>query len=379
MCPSFHVDRVLFRFVCTYLGPGTEWRDHHESEPVVVRAPAVANRRFERRRLAGQRGARDLASLAAARRVAGHGIGGADPMGMTSPVATDDPRTRGWPVVAAMQYDDSDAKPGSCRGDPQLRRALLLRRRRGRNGVVGQPVARFVRAMRCCCPPARLTAGCDRKGRSSGGSRSACRVLPPSMSRRSSVVSEAVRDGGAPIVPIPANRHELLVTLFREARRAHRGAREGDRVEAVQRSLLTLILAEIDEATRLSGAPSPTGGGVVVDALRYIERHCLARISLRDVARAVGRSPAYVTTALKRGTGRSAVQWIVSGKMAEARRLLLRSDEMIDVVAERVGYADPTHFIRMFRREHGLTPAAWRAARALRPTSAPTAPQSAGD
>jgi AraC-like DNA-binding protein len=35
---------------------------------------------------------------------------------------------------------------------------------------------------------------------------------------------------------------------------------------------------------------------------------------------------------------------------------------MIDIIAERVGYADSTHFIRMFRREHDATPAAWRAA-----------------
>jgi AraC-like DNA-binding protein len=51
--------------------------------------------------------------------------------------------------------------------------------------------------------------------------------------------------------------------------------------------------------------------------------------------------------------------------MAEARRLLSHTDEMVDVVAERVGYADSTHFIRMFRREHGTTPAAWRAARSV--------------
>jgi AraC-like DNA-binding protein len=50
--------------------------------------------------------------------------------------------------------------------------------------------------------------------------------------------------------------------------------------------------------------------------------------------------------------------------MAEARRRLLHSDERIDIVAERIGYADVTHFIRMFRREHGVTPAAWRAAQA---------------
>ncbi|MCI4371871.1 MAG: helix-turn-helix domain-containing protein, partial [Thermoplasmata archaeon] len=41
---------------------------------------------------------------------------------------------------------------------------------------------------------------------------------------------------------------------------------------------------------------------------------------------------------------------------------LLHSDERVDIIAERVGYADATHFIRMFRRAHGATPAAWRAA-----------------
>jgi AraC family transcriptional activator of pobA len=102
---------------------------------------------------------------------------------------------------------------------------------------------------------------------------------------------------------------------------------------------------------------------VVAESLRYIERNCLRRLTLAEIASAVGRSPTYVTAALTRATGRSAGDWIVSGRMAEARRLLLRSDERVDVVSERVGYADPTHFIRMFRRGHGTTPAAWRASR----------------
>jgi AraC-like DNA-binding protein len=88
------------------------------------------------------------------------------------------------------------------------------------------------------------------------------------------------------------------------------------------------------------------GAGVVVDALRCIERNCLGRLTLNDVAAAVGRTPTYVTTALTQATGRSAGQWIVSGRMAEARRLLLHSNERVDVVAERVGYADATPWIR---------------------------------
>jgi AraC family transcriptional regulator, transcriptional activator of pobA len=133
---------------------------------------------------------------------------------------------------------------------------------------------------------------------------------------------------------------------------------------AVQRSLLTLVLNEVRRAARWDVETS-SPRSVVADSLNFIERNCLRPLTLRDVAKAVGRSPAYVTTSLTRATGRSAVEWIIAGRMAEARRLLLHSEERVDVVAERIGYADPTHFIRMFHRAHGATPAAWRAAKSL--------------
>lgn len=179
---------------------------------------------------------------------------------------------------------------------------------------------------------------------------------------------ERVRDGAAAVVHIPSTRHEYLGGLLRELEDVSREPRgPSSTLEAVQRSLLTLILAEVDRASSSCDARRATGGGVVVDALRFIERNCLGRLTLEDVAAAVGRSPTYVTAALTQATGRSAGKWIVSGRMAEARRLLLHSDEMVDIIAERVGYADATHFIRMFRREHGATPAAWRAARTRGP------------
>lgn len=178
---------------------------------------------------------------------------------------------------------------------------------------------------------------------------------------------ERVRDGAAAVVQIPVERRGYLEGLFRELEEVGRAPGfSGDTLDVVQRSLLTLILAEVDRAWSSSGAERGAGSGVVVDALRFIERNCLRPLTLKEVAAAVGRTPTYVTAALTRATGRSAVQWIVSGRMAEARRLLLHSDERVDVIAERVGYADPTHFIRMFRREHGATPAAWRAAQTPR-------------
>lgn len=176
---------------------------------------------------------------------------------------------------------------------------------------------------------------------------------------------ERVRDGAAPVVRIATARHGFLEGLFRELEQLTHApsTRPSAAEQAVRTSLLTLILAEVERA-RAPGEVRPgVGGGVVVDSLRYIERNCLRPLSLRDVAAAVGRSPTYVTAALSQATGRSAGEWIVSGRMAEARRLLLHSEERVDAISERVGYADVTHFIRMFRRNHGATPASWRASR----------------
>ena len=190
---------------------------------------------------------------------------------------------------------------------------------------------------------------------------------------------ERVRSGGSPVVQLPAARRAFFESLFVELEQASARREEGSMtLDAVQRSLLTLILSEVDRAA--AGARSTSKRGLVVDALRFIERNCLRPLTLGEVAKAVGRTPSHVTSALKRATGQSAVEWIVSGRMAEARRLLLHSDEMIDVISERVGYADPTHFIRMFRRAHGSTPAQWRTLNAAEPAprtaSARSAPRS---
>jgi AraC-like DNA-binding protein len=174
---------------------------------------------------------------------------------------------------------------------------------------------------------------------------------------------ERARAGASAVVHIPSDRQEYLARLCAELHAETSAERAASpHAELVQKSLLALVLAEISRAasTTSSAGSQPT---LVGDALRFIERHCLEPISLRDVAAAVHRSPSYVSTALRRATGKTVVEWIISGRLSEARNRLLHTDEMVDIIAERVGYADATHFIRLFRRAHGVTPAAWRAER----------------
>jgi AraC-like DNA-binding protein len=125
-------------------------------------------------------------------------------------------------------------------------------------------------------------------------------------------------------------------------------------------ALLRLVLIELERMSGPESPPDASGQGLARRALTHIEAHALEPLSLAEVARAVGRSATHVAGVVRKETGRTVGQWILEYRMAEARRRLRGTDERVDIIAERVGYADATHFIRLFRRAHGLTPAAWR-------------------
>lgn len=95
-------------------------------------------------------------------------------------------------------------------------------------------------------------------------------------------------------------------------------------------------------------------------AFRFMEEHFRTPLKLGDLARAAGLSSAYLTTLLKRQTGRSAGEWLTTRRMAEARRLLAETSSGVKTIGYEVGYTDTSHFIEVFSKEHGLTPRAWR-------------------
>jgi AraC family transcriptional regulator, transcriptional activator of pobA len=165
--------------------------------------------------------------------------------------------------------------------------------------------------------------------------------------------------GASAVIQIPGNRQEHVAALCAELHLETTRQANLSHGELAQKSLLGLILTEVARAAEVTSGVG-LQPAVVADALRFIERHCLGPISLRHVAAAVKRSAPHVATVVKASTGKTVVEWITAGRLAEARNRLLHTDEFIDVIAERVGYADPTHFIRVFRRAHLLTPAAWR-------------------
>jgi YesN/AraC family two-component response regulator len=92
----------------------------------------------------------------------------------------------------------------------------------------------------------------------------------------------------------------------------------------------------------------------------FIEAHYHQAINLKDVAQAVGYSPAYLTNLVQEQTGRTVKRWIIERRMAQARSLLVRTTQPVRQVAESSGYLDAGYFTRQFRQFHGVSPQVWR-------------------
>lgn len=165
-----------------------------------------------------------------------------------------------------------------------------------------------------------------------------------------------VARGALPRVSIPATRRDFVGSLFAELR-----ALEGRALPVREESLVALLLGEIGDHAPAVSVPTSRPSDIVAQALTFIGAHAFTPLSLASVARGIGRNRSHVAGLVRRETGRSVGEWIADVRLDEARRRLDGTDELVEVIAERVGYLDPTHFARTFKRRFGLAPRAWRA------------------
>lgn len=172
---------------------------------------------------------------------------------------------------------------------------------------------------------------------------------------------QQIRQGGLPIVKVSQQRLPYITTLFEELQRESSGAQSA----IVLESLINLIISEALNAAKInySGFGSETR---ISKAMQYIELHCGEGISLKDVANAVHLSPAHLTTKMRQSTGFTVGQWITKHRLKAACEKLEKTDETIEQVATKLGWADVTHFIRQFKKAYCITPAAWRRQRAMK-------------
>lgn len=84
------------------------------------------------------------------------------------------------------------------------------------------------------------------------------------------------------------------------------------------------------------------------------------QISILDVSRACNLSRGYFIRAFRETTGVTPYQWLLAERITRAREMLRSSEAPLSEVAIACGFADQSHFTRVFTNVVGTTPGHWR-------------------
>lgn len=152
-----------------------------------------------------------------------------------------------------------------------------------------------------------------------------------------------------PVVPL-SDATVARATVARIARAARPGnpLLDVETGAAVHELLVTL--------RRARTGPSPDADPV----LRALARDAFKPLSVAEHAARHGMTPAELREAVRRGTGRSPKDHLLSIRLGRAKELLAATELPVAAVARRVGYDDPAYFSRLFTRRVGMAPVRFR-------------------
>ncbi len=172
---------------------------------------------------------------------------------------------------------------------------------------------------------------------------------------------EAQRHAQAPRV------HDWLIDAARLGRANDGGAEAATEMAAVQaRALVSAATAGVLRALDEPDPQTPPEPPLVARA-RVLVNNQLGdpALSVRGLAEQAGCTADYLSHVFRQATGEALAAYIVRQRMERAAHLLAQSALAGKEVAWACGFATQSYFVRSFRDHHGLTPQAWRAARAV--------------
>lgn len=93
---------------------------------------------------------------------------------------------------------------------------------------------------------------------------------------------------------------------------------------------------------------------------RYIDQHYMNDIRISDMAAILYLNASYLSTLIRKETGKTYTDILTEKRIACAKELLSNTDKTVIEVAHMVGYQEYSHFNTIFKRNLGVTPAQYR-------------------
>jgi len=129
-------------------------------------------------------------------------------------------------------------------------------------------------------------------------------------------------------------------------------------------ALLELLALRIEENANAPAEANSRSRESFERCRGELQAHFRTIQTVSELARRTHLDPAYVSRLFDRFAGESPYEMLTRLKMNEAAAGLIGGSQTVKEAAAEVGFADPYHFSRVFKRHYGIAPAGFRGARA---------------
>jgi len=123
---------------------------------------------------------------------------------------------------------------------------------------------------------------------------------------------------------------------------------------------LLLLAGLLEQCNILSHEDTDTVSKRIQPALDYISAHYSERIHLSDLAEILCVCEDHVIRLFKTSTGKTPAEYLTDYRIAEAMRLLASDTCSIAEIADRLVFANPSHFSKVFRQKLHMSPTEYR-------------------
>jgi len=108
------------------------------------------------------------------------------------------------------------------------------------------------------------------------------------------------------------------------------------------------------------GETSGTKARLAREIKAYILENYDRNIDVTFLSEKFNRTPNYISHVFSKMCGESLIEFLNRVRVENAKQLLLESDNTLLSIASAVGYNDERYFIRIFKRQTGVTPTQFR-------------------
>lgn len=159
-----------------------------------------------------------------------------------------------------------------------------------------------------------------------------------------------LRPGHCVRVTSPVELAELFDGMYREA------TRHGREAHALVAAYVRLFLLKV-QAGRAPDRPVSTARQeTFLRSRQFLLEHYRRHPTVEAAAKALGLTPSYLCRLFREHGEASPYQFLLRLRMHEALERLLLSGGQVKQTSFACGFRDPSHFARLFRQVHGVSP-----------------------